>query len=160
MNKISVVFVCLGNICRSPTAHGVFERMVAAQGLGDRICVDSAGTGDWHLGHAPDSRSVEVAQRRGIDLSALRSRLVSAKDFDDGAYVLAMDGQNLSNLEILRPTDFAGHLGLFLDYSANFQEREVPDPYYSGAQGFDLVIDLIEDASAGLLQHLKKHHRL
>ncbi|MDE0841891.1 MAG: low molecular weight phosphotyrosine protein phosphatase [Porticoccaceae bacterium] len=158
MHKISVVFVCLGNICRSPTAHGVFQHMINHRGYSQRISVDSAGTGDWHLGHAPDTRSVATADGRGIDLRMLRSRLVTAKDFQKSAYIIAMDRQNLADLEVLRPPDFDGHLGLLLDFSAATEYAEVPDPYYSGDQGFELVIDLIESAAEGLLQHIKKHY--
>mgnify|MGYP005695873697 CR=1 FL=1 len=158
MHKISVLFVCLGNICRSPTAHAVFQSMVSKQNLTSQIYIDSAGTGDWHLGHAPDLRSTEAAALKGYDMSSLRSRLVTSKDFAVFDYVIAMDKSNLSNLRVMCPTDFQGDLRLFLDYarqSDHLDRCEVPDPYYGQEDGFPFVLDLIEDASIGLLDHIK-----
>lgn len=155
MNKISVLFVCLGNICRSPTAHAVFESMVDSEGLSQQIIVDSAGTGDWHLGHAPDQRTSAVAAERGYDMSELRSRLVEAEDFNQFDYIIAMDSDNLSNLHAMRPESYNGQLGLFLDYSQQNEQTEVPDPYYGGDNGFALVLDLVEEASTGLLAHIR-----
>ena len=160
MSTVSVLFVCLGNICRSPTAHAVFQQIVNAQALGSKIQIDSAGTGDWHLGHAPDARSTATAAERGYDLSDLRSRLVTSADFTQFDYIIAMDTSNLSNLQVMRPSEFSGELELFLNYTA--KERysdytEVPDPYLGGADGFELVLDMIEDASLGLLNHIKAH---
>ena len=149
-----VLFVCLGNICRSPTAHGVFESMVRERGLDRRIYVDSCGTGDWHIGHPPDSRAAAEAAGRGYDLSHLRARQVSASDFDQFDYILAMDRQNLSDLEAMRPPGFGGHLGLFLPFAAGSGYEEVPDPYYGGDQGFTEVLDMVEAASEGLLQEI------
>lgn len=157
---IEVLFVCLGNICRSPTAHGVFRQRAAARGLDDRIAVDSAGTGDWHVGLPPDRRAAETAARRGYDLSDLRARQVSAADFQRFHYVLAMDEANLEHLQALRPVDFAGELRLFLDYAPQLGTSEVPDPYYGGAGGFDHVLDLVEAASDGLLLELCRRHDL
>ncbi|MBT6693220.1 MAG: low molecular weight phosphotyrosine protein phosphatase [Porticoccaceae bacterium] len=158
MSKLSVLFVCLGNICRSPTAHAVFRQMVSAQGLDSKIQVDSAGTGDWHLGYAPDARSTATAAERGYDLSDLRARLVTPSDFAHFDYIIAMDNSNLDNLQVMCPGGFSGELKLFLDYTG--KERysdytEVPDPYLGGADGFELVLDLIEDASLGLLGRIK-----
>lgn len=150
----SVLFVCLGNICRSPTAHGVFQSMVCGRGLSDRIAVDSCGTGDWHIGHSPDRRAAAEALRRGYDLTDLRARQVSTDDFSVFDYVLAMDKQNLRDLEALSPIDYTGHLGLFLDFAAGSVLSEVPDPYYGGDEGFTQVLDLIEAASAGLLREI------
>lgn len=155
MSKISVLFVCLGNICRSPTAHAVFQSMVDSEGLSQHILVDSAGTGDWHLGHAPDQRTTAVAAQRGYDMSELRSRLVEIEDFDQFDYIVAMDNENLRNLEVMRPANYQGQLGLFLDYSQQIEQTEVPDPYYGGDNGFALVLDLVEEASAGLLAHIR-----
>ena len=155
MSKISVLFVCLGNICRSPTAHAVFQSMVDSEGLSQHILVDSAGTGDWHLGHAPDQRTTAVAAQRGYDMSELRSRLVEIEDFDQFDYIVAMDNENLTNLEVMRPANYQGQLGLFLDYSQQIEQTEVPDPYYGGDNGFALVLDLVEEASAGLLAHIR-----
>jgi len=153
--KTSVLFVCLGNICRSPTAHGVFEQMVIEQGLNQHIRIDSAGTGDWHLGKQPDSRTIKAGQRRGYDLRHLRARQVTAVDFDRFDYILAMDGQNLSNLQLLQPGHFTGTLSLFLPYGQGAFD-EVPDPYSGGAEGFEQVLDMVEQAAQGLLQHLRE----
>ncbi len=155
MSNVSVLFVCLGNICRSPTAHAVFQSMVDSEGLTHQILVDSAGTGDWHLGHAPDKRTCAVASERGYDMSTLRSRLVETADFNEFDYIIAMDNENLSNLRAMRPRDYSGQLGLFLDYSQQSEQTEVPDPYYGGDNGFALVLDLVEEASAGLLAHIR-----
>lgn len=154
--SVSVLFVCLGNICRSPTAHAVFEGIVEKAGLSDRIVVDSCGTGSWHIGFPPDRRSAAAAAERGYDLSALRARQLCAEDFSQFDYLLAMDVQNLQDINAAAPEPFAGHAGLFLDFAQAYQQREVPDPYYGGEQGFELVLDMVEDASAGLLQHLQQ----
>jgi protein-tyrosine phosphatase len=146
--------VCLGNICRSPTAQGVFETQVEQRGLTGVIEVDSCGTGDWHVGNAPDHRAAAAAGRRGYDLSRLRARQVEAADFDVFDYILAMDGENLEDLEAMCPHDYQGHLGLFLDFAGSRAPRDVPDPYYGSEGGFDLVLDLIESASEGLLREL------
>jgi len=150
---VRVLFVCLGNICRSPTAHGVFQAMVDARGLSDRIEVDSAGTAAWHVGKSPDSRSVNAAAERGYDLSRLRARQVAAEDFEYYDYVLAMDSENLSNLKNLRNTGVEPQLFLQA-FARAYTESEVPDPYYGGASGFEHVLDLIEDASAALLDEI------
>ena len=149
-----MLFVCLGNICRSPTAHGVFETMLAQRGLGELVAVDSCGTGDWHVGSAPDSRATAEALRRGYDLSHLRARQVQAMDFERFDYILGMDRMNLAQLRSLCPTDYTGHLGLFLAFADGVPEDEVPDPYYGGADGFGHVLDLVEQASTGLLREI------
>nr|WP_324259012.1 low molecular weight protein-tyrosine-phosphatase [Cellvibrio fontiphilus] len=151
-----VLFVCLGNICRSPTADGIFRELVLNAGLDQKITVDSAGTGDWHIGKAPDSRTVAAARKRGYDLSVLRARQVKASDFDEFDYVLAMDKANLADLQRIKPEHFAGHLGLFLEFGNRSDYREVPDPYYGGADGFELVLDLVEAAAEGLLSHIRQ----
>ena len=155
MKPVSVLFVCLGNICRSPTAHGVFEAMVRDEGLADVITVDSAGTGDWHLGHAPDERAVHTARQRGYDLDHLRARQVCVGDFDHFDYILAMDIANLRNLQRMAPGHFAGKLALFLDYTGRSSLSEVPDPYSGGVEGFEQVLELVEAASRALLLHLE-----
>lgn len=157
---VKVLFVCLGNICRSPTADGIFQNLVASAGLAKRISVDSAGTAGWHQGRAPDPRTVAAASRRGFDLSSLRARQVKAADFDEFDYILAMDEENLADLALLRPHDFSGHLGLFLEFSQQQAYSAVPDPYHGGAEGFELVLDLIEEASRGLLQTIRTQHKL
>lgn len=151
-----VLFVCLGNICRSPTADGIFRELVTSAKLDQKIMVDSAGTGAWHIGKAPDSRTIAAARTRGYDLSVLRARQVTARDFDEFDYILAMDEANLADLQQLKPAHFTGHLGLFLEFGARGDYREVPDPYYGGSDGFELVLDLVEDAAEGLLKHIRQ----
>lgn len=158
MKKTRVLFVCLGNICRSPTAEGVFRERVKQRNLDAAISIDSAGTGDWHIGRCADERAASTAFSRGYDLSDLRARQAVAEDFYNFDYILAMDEANLHDLQMMKPADYAGYLGLFLDFSEQQQYREVPDPYYGGEQGFELVLDLIEDASEGLLDHILRQH--
>lgn len=154
-----VLFVCLGNICRSPTAHGLFEKKVERAGLAERVLIESAGTAAWHIGKAPDPRTQAAAAARGYDLSALRARQVSRADFERFDYILAMDQSNLDDLQQLAPADFGGQLGLFLEYAPDAGPREVPDPYYGGDQGFEQVLDLIERAAEGLLQQIQTRLR-
>ena len=149
-----VLFVCLGNICRSPTAEGVLRHKLVEQGLSGQVLVDSAGTGDWHVGKAPDPRTREAAARRGYDLSPLRGRQVSTDDFARFELILAMDAHNLAHLQRLRPAQPRAELDLFLRrYDSPLDE--VPDPYYGGAQGFEQVLDLIEDACYGLIREIR-----
>lgn len=148
---IKVLFVCMGNICRSPTAEGVFRHLVEEAGLAQRVLIDSAGTHDYHIGKPPDRRAQAAAVQRGYDLSGLRGRQVETRDFDEFDYILAMDAENLANLNRIKPSQHRAKVGLFLEYGQRFAEREVPDPYYGGVQGFDHVLDLVEDAAAGLL---------
>ncbi len=150
-----VLFVCMGNICRSPTAHGVFLKIIKDQLLNNiMIEVDSAGTHAYHVGEQPDPRSQSAALRRGVDLSSLRARKVNERDFECFDYVLAMDYENYSNLERICPAGFEHRLRLFLDFASEFEEKEVPDPYYGGDKGFEHVLDLVEDASRGLLKEI------
>ncbi len=151
-----ILFVCLGNICRSPTADGIFRELVKREKLDQKITVDSAGTGDWHIGKAPDARTIAAARKRGYDLSALRARQVCSADFVEFDYVLAMDNNNLCDLHRLKPATFAGHLGLFLDFGSRQSHSEVPDPYYGSSDGFELVLDLVEEAAEGLLTHIRQ----
>ncbi len=155
----SVLFVCLGNICRSPTAHGVFQGLVEAAGEAGNIEVDSAGTGSWHVGEAPDQRATAAALERGYDLSTLRARQVCRNDFERFDYVLAMDGDNLAGLQQLAPSSYPGRLMLLLDFHPKADFSEVPDPYYGGDTGFTQVLDMVEEASRGLLADiLARHH--
>ena len=156
---IKVLFVCMGNICRSPTAEGVFRQVVEQQGLSDLIDIDSAGTHSYHIGSQPDQRAQLAARKRGIDLSSLRGRQVNNNDFSKFDYVLAMDNNNHTDLEEVA-NGSADNLHMFLKFADNFSEQEVPDPYYGGDQGFEHVLDLIEDASRGLLNHIRKQHSL
>ncbi|WGL65444.1 low molecular weight phosphotyrosine protein phosphatase [Pseudomonas sp. CW003PS] len=151
---MKVLFVCLGNICRSPTAEGVLRHKLRAAGLDDRVQVDSAGTGDWHVGKAPDSRTRQAALRRGYDLSAQRARQFEAADFQRFDLILAMDQSNLRNLKALRPSDACADLDLYLR-RYELALDEVPDPYYGGEDGFEQVLDLIEQASDALLVEIK-----
>jgi len=150
-----VLFVCLGNICRSPTAHGVFEKLVADAGLQNDIYIDSAGTGDWHIGRAPDERTQHAASKRGYDLSNLRARQVSRADFSEFDYVLAMDKNNLKDLRGMAGDKSDCHVSLFLDFAESSWKREVPDPYYGGEDGFETVLDLVEDGARGLLATIR-----
>jgi protein-tyrosine phosphatase len=145
----------MGNICRSPTAEGVFRAALVQQGLTDFVHADSAGTGDWHVGSPPDRRAIEAAHRRGYDLAKLRARQVGSGDFARFGWILAMDRVNLRELEAMRPSTFSGHLGLFLDVAPDLGVREVPDPYYGGQDGFERVLDLVEAASAALVLRLR-----
>ena len=151
---IKVIFICMGNICRSPTAEGVFRRLVEDAGLAEAILIDSAGTHGYHIGAAPDRRAQETAARRGYDLGGLRGRQVDRGDFARFDYILAMDDDNLTNLLRLCPSYYQDRVGLFLEYGRKFSLREVPDPYYGGPQGFEQVLDLVEDAAAGLLEEI------
>lgn len=153
--QIKVLFVCMGNLCRSPMAEGVFRGQVAQAGLDGRIAIDSAGTHDYHIGEPPDPRAQQAAGRRGYDLSMLRGRQVTRADFSEFDYVLAMDATNLRALERLCPSQHAHKLKLFMEFGANVALREVPDPYYGGEQGFEQVLDMVEEASQGLLEHLR-----
>jgi protein-tyrosine phosphatase len=156
--KVSVLFVCMGNICRSPTAEAVFRHYVESAGLSESILIDSAGTHDYHIGHAPDSRSQRAAEQRGYDMSSLRGRQVERADFERFDYVLAMDKANLAIVQYLAPRGCKKHISLFLDFTRHGSECEVPDPYFGGDQGFERVLDLIEDASQSLLQHIRQTH--
>jgi len=158
--SVNVLFVCLGNICRSPTAHAVFQHLVETRGFSDAVRVDSAGTGDWHIGLPPDTRASASAALRGYDLTPLRARQVEPGDFRAFDYILAMDAQNLRNLRALLPADFGGELRLFMHYATGVDEREVPDPYYGGENDFDRVLDLVENAAQGLLDTLVVRHGL
>ncbi|RTE65726.1 low molecular weight phosphotyrosine protein phosphatase [Amphritea opalescens] len=148
-----VLFICLGNICRSPTAHGVFRALVERRGLAHLIEIDSAGTAAYHVGNPPDHRAAAAALKRGVDLSDLRARQAVTADFHHYDFIMAMDKENLSELKRICPADYKGHLGLFLEL-ADLSEREVPDPYYGGPAGFDHVLDLVEVASAALLERI------
>ncbi|MDO8862387.1 low molecular weight protein-tyrosine-phosphatase [Haliea sp. E1-2-M8] len=154
-----VLFVCLGNICRSPTADAVFRQRVQERGLAARIRVDSCGTAEWHVGKPPDPRSVAAARERGYDLSPLRARQLCWEDYFEFDYLLAMDASNLDVLRREAPLDYAGHIGLLLDFAPEAPEREVPDPYYGDGGGFVRVLELVEAASEGLLAEIAHRDR-
>lgn len=148
---MKILFVCMGNICRSPTAEGVFRHFVNQAGLADLIEIDSAGTHGYHVGEAPDSRTQRAAAMRGYDLSSLRARKVAAADMDYFDLVLAMDRTNLEALRQLCPSERQHRLKLFMHYARQFDDDEVPDPYYGLGHGFSQVLDMVEDAAQGLL---------
>ena len=153
---MKILFVCMGNICRSPTAEGVFRQRIAAAGLEDAFESDSAGTHSYHLGAPPDRRAQAAASRRGIDLSGLRARRVAEDDFQQFELVVAMDRDNLAELEALCPPEYRERLALMMDFARDRRESEVPDPYYGGANGFEHVLDLLEEAVDGLLEDLSR----
>ncbi|MEE2999261.1 MAG: low molecular weight protein-tyrosine-phosphatase [Pseudomonadota bacterium] len=155
MVLVKVLFICLGNICRSPTAEGVFRKHIKNENLNHKIKIDSVGTGSWHVGNPPDKRSQEVATLRGYDISNQRSRQINNRDIEESDYLIAMDTNNISTLQELIPEEMKKKLFLFLEFAPQLEQLDVPDPYYSGPDGFDLVIDLIEAASEGLLAHIK-----
>jgi len=153
---VRVLFVCMGNICRSPLAQGVFEDVLRREGLSGEVFVDSAGTGPWHVGEPPDARAQKSARLRGLDLGSQRARRVTPDDCRSFDYVLTMDEENYRMVSalcrgsaVVRP---------FLDFAADSPEREVPDPYYGGPDGFERVLDLIEAASEGLLEDIRQCH--
>jgi protein-tyrosine phosphatase len=149
MSQIKVLFVCMGNICRSPTAEGVFTHLVESQGTRDRFMIDSAGTHAYHVGEEPDGRAQQTAQKRGIDLSFIRARKFARNDFEMFDHILAMDHDNYAILMDACPPEYQSKVKLFLDYAPERDESDVPDPYYGGQNGFDHVFDLVEDASQG-----------
>jgi len=153
---IRVLFVCLGNICRSPTAEGVLRQLLAAEAPHLQVDIDSAGTADYHIGSAPDVRTQRAAMRRGIDLSGLGARQVAPNDFERFDLILAMDRQNLRALEALRPRNSKARLKLFMEYAARPDCLELPDPYCGDAADFELVLDLAAAAARGLIAELQK----
>lgn len=151
---VRVLFVCMGNICRSPTAEGVFSELLKRNGLDAHVHVDSAGTHAYHVGSAPDPRAQAAALRRGADLGKQRARKVAGHDFESFDYILAMDRDNLELLEEMCPPEHRSKLRLMLEYAPHLGLTEVPDPYYGGSAGFERVLDLIEAASEGLLAEI------
>ena len=158
--KVKVLFVCMGNICRSPTAQGVFEQLVETHGLSELVLVDSAGTHAYHVGEQPDQRAAQAASRRGIDMSRQRARRVSEADFDEFDLVVAMDRANYEDLGEVCPPGHQSKLRLFLEFAPDVAEQEVPDPYYGGPGGFERVLDLVETAAVGLLADIRQQYRL
>ena len=154
--RVRVLFVCMGNICRSPTAQGVFTKLVVEEGLSHLIEIDSAGTHAFHVGEPPDPRARETAHRRGIDLSGQRARRAMAEDFEQFDYVLAMDADNYQALSALCPPGFEERLRLFMDFAPHLETRDVPDPYYGGANGFEAVFDMVDEAAHGLLESIRR----
>jgi protein-tyrosine phosphatase len=154
-----ILFVCMGNICRSPTAEGVFRRVVAERAPGVEIEVDSAGTHDYHVGDPPDPRSIAAAARRGVDLRRLRAREVRDEDFERFDLIIAMDRLNREALLERSPAPFRERIRLFMEFAGDSEVEDVPDPYYGGAPGFERVLDLAEEAAAGLLDEVLERTR-
>ncbi len=154
-----ILFVCMGNICRSPMAQGVFEKLLGDHGLSDRVLVDSAGTHAYHLGKAPDERAVRAARERGVEIAHLRARQVEPGDFDEYDLVVVMDEQNYDALRFISAERHRHKLKFLLDYAPHLKTRNLPDPYYGTDMGFERVLDMIEDACTGLLHHLQEQMR-
>lgn len=152
---MKILFVCLGNICRSPTAEIVFRNLAAREAPELGIEVDSAGTAGYHIGDPPDMRTRQAALRRGYDMSTLRARIVEPQDFGRFDLILAMDRQNLEVLNRRAPSAARGRIRLFLEFAPEMEVTDVPDPYYGGVNGFEEVLDLVEAASRGLLEHVR-----
>lgn len=153
---VRVLFVCLGNICRSPTAEGVFRHLVQNENLDGQIAIDSAGTHAYHTGEAPDPRAQAAAARRGIDLRAIRGRQATCEDFHEFDYILAMDRDNYEYLHAMCSQSYKHKIRLFMEFAPDYPQDEVPDPYFGGVSGFDRVLDMIEDAAAGLLVEIRR----
>lgn len=160
IEKVRILFVCMGNICRSPTAEGVFTSLLQAEGLSELFEVDSAGTHAYHEGEPPDPRAGSAARKRGIDLSHQRARRVNLDDFEYFDYIVTMDRSNLEDLAGICAPEHQTKLRLFLEFASDLPEIDVPDPYYGGPQGFERVLDLIELASRAMIAELRKQHRL
>ncbi len=156
-SQISILFVCMGNICRSPTAEGVFRHVVEEAGFAERFLIDSAGTHAYHVGEPADRRARQAAERRGISLEGIAARRVRDEDFAGFDYIVAMDQLNQVTLVDQADTEYHDKIRLFLEYSSG-DEGDVPDPYYGGSAGFERVLDLVEEASRGLLESLRSRH--
>ncbi|MCC7460816.1 MAG: low molecular weight phosphotyrosine protein phosphatase [Proteobacteria bacterium] len=158
---VSVLFVCIGNICRSPTGEAIFKALVTKNGLSDKIKVDSAGSNDYHVGEAPNKHSTQSASKRGYKLEG-RSRQYTEKDFEDFDYILGMDASNEPHLKALAPDGFKTQIISFIDLCPTYKGKfeDVPDPYYGGIDGFDLVLDVVEEGCENLLQKIRKDHNI
>jgi protein-tyrosine phosphatase len=153
--EVSVLVVCTGNICRSPTGEGVLRHLAVQRGLGDRVRVRSAGTHDYHVGDCPDSRTLKHAAKRGYDLSSQRAMQLAPAHFHEYDYMLAMDRGHLRIMKRMAPPDARAQLGMFLEASARWKGEDVPDPYYGGPEGFDLVLDMVEEAAHRWLDRIE-----
>ena len=152
---IKILFVCMGNICRSPSAEGVFRKLAEEEGISNRLAIDSAGTHAHHLKEKPDPRAQKAAKKRGMDISQLEARRLNANDFEIFDHILAMDESNYADLKELCPAIYRYKIRLFMDYAPHLNTTEVPDPYYGGVHNFEQVLDLVEDASIGLMETLR-----
>jgi len=153
---INILFVCMGNICRSPSAEGFFIRTLESSSLKSQVSTDSAGTHGYHVGHPPDSRAVETALKFGVDISQLRARKVSAADFEAFDLIIAMDQSNFEDLQRLRPGNSKADLKMMMDYHPEARPNEVPDPYYGGMDGFNTMCELLESATRGLMKEVEE----
>lgn len=158
MKSINVLFVCMGNICRSPTAHGVFEQRVDSKGLSQQILTDSAGTHAYHVGESPDPRSQATALENGVDISHQRAQKVKKEDFEHFDYIIAMDSSNYADLKRLAANDLQHKVYRFMQFAPDWDNDDVPDPYYGGGNGFENVFKMVEAASDGLLAHIQENH--
>ena len=155
-DRFGVLFVCTGNICRSPTAEAIFRKLATNAGMAEAVTADSAGTHAYHVGEPPDPRAQKAAAKRGYDLSALRARRIEGADFQRFDLILAMDRDHYSILSSMARPPADDRLKLMMSYARRFKEPEVPDPYYGGPLGFERVLDMLEDAAKGLLESLRK----
>lgn len=153
---MNILFVCMGNICRSPSAQGVFEKLIKNKGLEGHFSIDSAATHAYHVGASSDSRAILAASKRGIDISGQKARQISLQDFVTFDYIVVMDEENLRHIHNLCPLKYQHKIHQMMDFVVSSDHKHIPDPYYGGNQGFDLVLDLLEQASLGLLQHIIK----
>lgn len=160
LGTVNVMFVCLGNICRSPTAQGVFQKLVDAEGLTDRVIVDSCGTAAFNVGKQPDPRAQAAALQRGLDISGYIARQINDDDYNWSHYIIAMDRSNFTNVKTFAPKDYSGEISMFMKYSPNPGLGIIPDPYYEDAERFDAVFKMIEDAARGLLNHIRTRHNI
>ncbi len=156
---VNVLFICLGNICRSPTSEGVFQKLVDAHQLPIDFKVDSAGTANYHVGHPPDRRATAAASKRGVHIEQLRARRVHPNDIEIFDYIIAMDRMNYEDLKHIAPRDSHYKIRMFMEFATEWSNEEVPDPYYGGDRGFEDVLDMIEDASQGLLNEIKDNYQ-
>ena len=155
MKKTKVMFVCMGNICRSPTAHAVMQHLLEQRGLSDQFVIESSGTHAYHVGESPDKRSQQTAMARGIDMSNLTAQKIAITDYDEFDWILAMDQENLALIEYYAPENPTAKWCLLMDFAKNFPDQSiVPDPYYGGEQGFEAVFDMVEDACQGFLEEV------
>lgn len=154
--SVGVLFVCLGNICRSPTSEGVFRKLVESESLNCNVFVDSAGTANYHQGEPPDPRAIAAASRRGVEIGMLSARQTRHEDFKQFDYIIAMDRQNYEDLKFMAPQDSHAKIYLFSDFTDDRKGQDIPDPYYGGDSGFERVLDMIEDAARGLLEDIKR----
>ncbi len=157
---IHIVFVCLGNICRSPSAQGILEKLVRDANLDGQITVDSCGTAAFNVGKSPDPRAIAACEKKGYDIASQIARQITPEDYDKADYVITMDNINMMNVKAWAPDDYAGELSLFMRYGGASTHAQVPDPYYDDADKFDSTVKVLERAAQGLLQHIKEKHQL